>query len=89
MECNSCKKEVDSVVCLCESCYDGTLTTCTNLLSALTLAQEVGQYWRKDWSGFDGRTLRDQMSDLGAVASGTLKPEHYRENWGLDEPDGD
>ncbi len=33
----------------------------TNAISA------VGDYWREDWSDFDGRSLRDQISDLNYI----------------------
>lgn len=49
----------------------------------LALAQEVGWYWRNNWSDFDGRTLRDQMENLRLVADGEWTGTEYRENWGL------
>jgi hypothetical protein len=26
----------------------------------------LGQYWRNDWSDFDGRTLRDQLDTIAS-----------------------
>jgi hypothetical protein len=53
----------------------------------ITLMQELGQCWRGDWSGFDGRTLR---SELDALADLMRQPEvsdgdvvKYRYNEGM------
>jgi hypothetical protein len=48
------------------------------LRTALGLAQQVGDAYRGDWSGFDGRTLRSQMDELSAVASGREDATRYR-----------
>lgn len=32
----------------------------------------IGAGWRKDWSDFDGRTLRGQLDDLSKWAEGAL-----------------
>ncbi len=34
-----------------------------------------GEGWRMDWSGFDGRTLRDQLNSLAAWAVKAQKEE--------------
>ena len=49
----------------------------------LALAREVGQYWRNNWSDFDGRSLRDQMVVLRQVANGEMTAAEYRHEWGL------
>lgn len=33
--------------------------------------------WRGDWSLFDGRTLRDQLGEIGEVLDGKLTAEQF------------
>ncbi len=33
----------------------------------------LGQGWRNDWSGFDGRTLRRQLEEIVGVLNGSLE----------------
>jgi hypothetical protein len=38
----------------------------------------LGARWRKDWSGFDGRLLREQLSDV-VLVMGADEPERLAE----------
>jgi hypothetical protein len=39
----------------------------------------IGQYYRNDWSGFDGRTLRSQLADLASWGDKATKGETQEE----------
>lgn len=36
---------------------------------AIRELRALGQYYRNDWSGFDGRTLRDQLAEFANFLS--------------------
>ena len=49
----------------------------------------IGSGWRADWSGFDGRTLRNQLDDLARWAERptqdyTQGTEFAKQQWGED-----
>lgn len=35
----------------------------------------IGQYYRNDWSDFDGRTLRSELNELAQWGAGAVKGE--------------
>ena len=39
----------------------------------------IGQYYRNDWSDFDGRTLRSQLADLASWGDKATKGETQEE----------
>ena len=39
----------------------------------------IGQYYRNDWSDFDGRTLRSQLADLASWGAKAAKGETQEE----------
>lgn len=42
----------------------------------------IGQYYRNDWSGFDGRTLRSELDRLARWGAGAVNgdgPEDFTE----------
>lgn len=39
----------------------------TDTQEIVGLMRAIGQAWRGDWGDFDGRTLRDQLSELAEI----------------------
>lgn len=60
-----------------EGC-DCRLAVSERIAWAIQSISSLGQYWREDWSDFDGRTLRDQLKRVGAVLGGTAPPFQWR-----------
>ena len=47
----------------------------TKQLDSLEALDALGAFWRADWSGFDGRTLRSQLQDIRGLIVRELNGE--------------